>query len=215
MKSRSEIWLRALDELGAQCLVDTQRDAETLSARVAREGDSFFKVALPRMGKDFELALSHRRIPRTLFRGFSRQKLKVTRLDADYEFPIDTVKLGGGVPKFLGNFMDLVFNADLHMTAAEFEHASAHADLLLVPRLRVPEFHGALTVAQMADAITAIRQLCLMFGKEKEQCSQPRVDAAYRQYVETDKELDRPLWTSGPTPSSEEVSSLLSGGLSE
>jgi hypothetical protein len=166
------------------------------------------------MGKDFELALSHRRIPRTLFQGFSRKKLKVTRLDADYEFPIDTLKIGGGVPKFLGNFMDLVFNADLHMTAAEYEHASAHADLLLVPRLRDP-LGGALTMAQMADAITAIRQLCLMFGKEKEQCSEPRVNAAYRQYVETDKELDRPLWTSGPTPSSEEVSSLLSGGQSE
>lgn len=213
MKSRSEIWLCALSELGAQCSVNTHRDANNAASRVAREGDTFFKVTLPQFGKDLETALSMSRIPRSLFKGYRRSKLEVVVLDGNYEFPMYSRKFSGGNPQFLGGFLDLVFRNKLEMTADALSFAEGRPDVLLVPQIR-REMTGE-EVARMADAITAIRQLCLMFSKERELCTPARTSAAYDQFISTDKELDRPLWTSGSTPSSEEIDSLLFGGRSE
>lgn len=199
MKSRSEIWLRALDELGAQCSVSTQRDAETLASRVAQEGESFFTLTLPAFGKDLEQALSYSRIPRHCFTGFKRAKLEVDVL-SDYQMVLYSKKFGGGNPRFLGGFLDLVFCDNLQMHEDELRFAEAHPSIMLVPRLRRDGDLG-----RMADAITAIRQLCLMFSKEKERCSDSRVEAAYRSYIETEKEIDAPLWTVDRTDSSEKA----------
>lgn len=211
MKSRSEIWLCALEELGAQCSVSTQRDAVTLAQRAEREGDSFFKVTLPRFAKDFELSLAHRRIPPLLFKGFARNTFTVNIVN-NRGSQVNHLKLKCGVPKFLGGFLDLVFASEMQVKLAEYDvyHHTPAADLLHCP----PLINEADYMRQ-ADAVAAIRQLCLMFGKEKEHCSDSVVEAAYGSFMETDKELDRPLWTSGPMPSSEEIGSLMSGGLSD
>jgi hypothetical protein len=107
--------------------------------------------------------------------------------------------------------MDLVFRSHLEMTVDELLFAGDHRSVLLVPHLR----KNAQDVARMADAITAIRQLCLMFGKEKELCSATRTKAAYDAFIETDKELDAPLGTSELQPSSREECSPTPEGRSD
>lgn len=211
MKSRSEIWLCALEELGAQCSVSTQRDAVTLAKRVEQEGDSFLKVALPRFARDFEMSLSQRRIPTEFFKGFARNPFTI-------EFTqngmiLTELKTAGGTPKFLGGFMDLVFTNKLQVT--EYEHSlyeGTPAEALLhTPRVREENVN----ILQLADAIGAIRQLCLMFAKEKELCSPSIVERAYDTFTETDLELELPLGTSGLSNSSEADGSLTPERLSE
>lgn len=204
MKSRSEIWLAALEDMGQQCSVSTQRDAETLAQRVSQEGDSFFTITLPKFGKDLELSLSHSRIPRDRFYGFRRKKLVIDIVDGQYGFKLEDRKFGGGNPQFLGGFLDLVFSDNLEMTYDELSFAQAHPSVMLVPRLR----RDSKDIARMADAINAIRQLCLMFGKEKERCSDANVDKAYRTFIQTDEELDAPLGTSEHSGSSERISKM-------
>lgn len=191
MKSRSEIWLCALEELGAQCSVNTRRDAETLASRVKREGDTFLKVALPRYAKDLELSLRIGYIPWDAFEGFKRRKFEVMFRDPMSPFSAEVVGVHhGGAPRFLGGFMDLIFtqNGTTNVLFDPKDGAGGAADLFgHLPVIRRDN------VFQAADAIAAIRQLCLMFGKEKEQAAPKFVNAAYDAFVETDKELDRPL----------------------
>lgn len=211
MKSRSEIWLRALEELGAQCSVNTQRDAETLAKRVAREGDEFLLVTLPSFGKDFELSLSLGTIPHHAFHGFKRSKLEVDILSDDiYRNVVGEHEHKWGNPRFLGGFLDLVFRDTLQMNAAEYASACIHQSFMLRPVLRVSD---TTDLMRMADAVAAIRQLTLMFGKEKEQCAPDRTVAAIRAFIETDKELDGPLGTSGLFPFSKGDGSQTSEGL--
>lgn len=215
MKSRSEIWLCALEELGAQCSVSTQRDAETLAKRVAREGDSFFTVTLPKYGKDFELSLSMRRIPRDLFKGFARSKLNIDFVDDQYGWVLSSTKMAGGTPKFLGGFMDLLFNTTIETNYDEFEVVSNNSIMSavsLVPRLRSFEQDEVL---KAADAVAAIRQLCLMFAKEKASAPPKAIEHAYGQFVETDEELDSPLGIVEEISFSKEDFSTKSEGLSE
>lgn len=211
MKSRSEIWLCALAELGAQCSVSTQRDAVTLAQRVEQEGDSFLKIALPRFARDFEQSMAQRRIPTEFFQGFARNPFTIEFTQNG--MVLTELKTAGGTPKFLGGFMDLVFTNTLQVT--EYEHSlyeGTPAEALLhIPRIREEN----VDILRMADAIGAIRQLCLMFGKEKERCSQSIVEASYSAFAETDKELELPLGTSGLTSSSEDVGSLTPDRLSE
>jgi hypothetical protein len=215
MKSRSEIWLCALEELSAQCSVSTQRDAETLAKRVAREGDSFFTVTLPKYGKDFELALAMRRIPRDLFKGFARSKLNIDFIDEQYGWCVSSTKMAGGTPKFLGGFMDLLFNTTIETNYDEFEFVSNNSTMsavTLVPQLRAfaPD-----EVIRAADVVAAIRQLCLMFAKEKASAPPKAIERAYDQFVQTDEELDSPLGIVEEISFSKEDSSTKSEGLSE
>lgn len=212
--SRSEIWLRTLKDFGVQCSVNTHHDEVTMLRRSSQEGESFFTTTLPQFGKDFEQALALRRIPRHLFRGFRRKQLAIIHMDEAYGFPLDSHKMGGGVPHFLSGFLDLVFVNTLQMTEAEIEYSSTlDPDVIYVPHLRT-SMSGDET-AKFADAVTAIRQLCLMFGKEKELCSESRTEAAYRQFIETDKDLTLPLRMSGNPFSSEVGNSLSSDGQSD
>lgn len=189
MKSRSEIWLCALKELGSQCSVSTQRDAETLASRISKEGDSFLMVALPTFAKDLERSLSIGRIPKDAFVGFGRQRFTIwSKPDGEHADWFET-SAASGAPKFLGGFLDLLFMRELHLNAHQTSmNAGLSGSWVWEPRLRLdvdPELQ--------ADAIAAIRQLCLMFGKEKERCSDSVVKAAFAAFRETDKELDAPF----------------------
>jgi hypothetical protein len=112
MRSRSEIWLSALKELGAQCSVDTTRDALTVARRVEHEGDTFFKVTLPQFGKDLERSLSNEGIPIDAFCGWARRDHMVTVVWTDDDDPdwrgVKHKKYRHGLPKFVGGFMDRV-----------------------------------------------------------------------------------------------------------
>jgi hypothetical protein len=160
MKSRSEIWLCALIELGAQCSVETQRDVKTMTDRVAAEGESFFTTTLPKFGKDLEMALALQRITPELFQGFKRRRLHIDVYNDDWSMGLYELDKPGGTPQFLGGFLDLLFDNTLATREAELDL------LLLSPVKGVPRLKRDFSLSQ-ADAIAAIRQLTLMFGKEK------------------------------------------------
>jgi len=186
MKSRSEIWLRALEELGAQCSVSTTRDAQTAVSRLKREGESFFTLALPAFGKELERALALDGIPRNLFTGWSRKKEKIKLFLPSGPARVKQVP---GAPEFLSGFLDLVFKHETSVgISASFQE---ELSLDLYPQIRIPANEEEKLV--MADAIAAIRQLCLMFSKEKELCSDSLQKEAIAQYLKTDQELDQPL----------------------
>jgi len=189
MKSRSEIWLRALEELGAQCSVSTTRDAETLARRVAQEGESFFTLTLPAFGKAFEQCLARREIPSTAFQGWKRGDMLVNFV-VDSTLVIDsTLFKGRGIPKFLGEFLGLVFR---DVDSVPCSYAEISDDYLeSVPTLR--NFYEGVAFDRQVGAVAAVRQLTLMFAKEKVLCTDDKVDRAFKSYVETDQELDNPL----------------------
>jgi len=96
---------------------------------------------------------------------------------------------GRGTPKFLGGFLDLVFNS-----VRWVPHTLVEVDEFdMSTRAVVSEFDNPDDVQRQADAVAAIRQLTLMFSKEFRLAPDSKVDAAIKQYVATDKELDNPL----------------------
>lgn len=236
MKSRSEIWVQALEELGAQCSVDTARDATTVERRAAQEGDSFFKVTLPQFAKDLEKSLATGFIPADAFTGWSRRNRTVyivsntASVDCDArsanEPDLFQVKVNSGIPRFLGGFMELVFVDDRVISKSTWDdsiewllHEAADrkmsnqvkqtvADLLppvlsdlvsdgiegLRPRFITPNEEKEIDTA--AGAIHAIRQLCLMFSKEKELPAQRDIDNEIARFVEIDEELEGSLMQS-------------------
>lgn len=234
MKSRSEIWLTALEELGNQCSVDTARDAETCVRRAAQEGDSFFKVTLPQFAKDLERSLAAGHIPADNFVGWARRNRDVFVVSddtfianddyADTDGALLNFKVAGGIPRFLGGFMDLVFSDDRVVSKSTWDgalewilHESTEGDVpnqvkqtvkdLLPPVLYdfVPySLEGSLdrsdltpneqrSVDDAASAIHAVRQLCLMFSKEKELPAQRDIDNEIARFVDIDEELEKVL----------------------
>jgi len=223
MKSRSDVWLRALEDLGAQCSVSTHRTAETFAMRVEREGDSFMKVTLPQFAKDLERSLDAGGISPELFTGFGRQKRRI-RFCSDSSFdPKKTVsmKMPGGTPKFLGEFLDLVFN---DTEQVKIDHAgdvepngSISADEPIYNLFRghtdpdegwsmdyVRDVVSEVPVSirffkdrneriRAGYAVRAVRQLCLMFNKERELCSEENITRALNAFLMTDQELVLPL----------------------
>jgi hypothetical protein len=233
MKGRSEIWLAALEELGNQCSVDTARDAETCVRRAAQEGDSFFKVTLPQFAKELESSLAAGHIPTTSFTGWGRRNRNVFVVSDD-SFVADNeaydsstlfqFKTGGGIPKFLGGFLELVFADDRVISKSTWDgalewllHEATEGEVpnlvrhtvqdLLPPALfdiLSDSIEGKLdreyitpnetrAIEDAADAIHAIRQLCLMFSKEKELPAQRDIDNAIARFVEIDEELEETL----------------------
>jgi len=209
MKSRSEIWEGALMDFGALCSVDTQRDAETMRRRAAAEGDSFFTVTLPEFGKQFEYCLDAQCIAPVNFRGWARQPVRIKQIMRSSDRVTAQEALPVGPPKFLGGFFDLLFSwCDTLCTTdpREFDwivegmrEDPDYGALSLWPTLFLksgdeewtynggPEFHV------MANAVAAIRQLTLMFGKEKNDAPDKAKHQALQAYEATDQELDSPL----------------------
>lgn len=212
MIDRGTLWAAALEDLGSRCSVDTTRDMEYVAERIAAEGESFLTTALPQFGKDFELALEEASISNAMFSGFGRRSRTIKIVDES-----KTVKLGGGVPKFLQGFVSLVFDDAYDVTSDEFRQMQyvvnqvqlsqssefgsrgTHNELVLhhmfPPREREIFEDNVGSISVIADAIAAVRQLCLMFGKEKSMCSDLNVNAAVEEFVRTDEELIIPFST--------------------
>lgn len=215
MIDRGTLWAATLEDLGRRCSVDTTRDAEYVAERIAREGESFLTTALPQFGKDFERSLEDLAISHTMFAGFGRRSRRLNSLDGH-----DRIEYRGGIPKFLQGFVSLVFDDSYDVTRDELRNLAEivrrtndtrRAGILrdanvegaagepifvqdLLPPLAIPTSgKNERELAMMADAIAAVRQLCLMFGKEKSLCSQTLVDKAVEEFVATDKELMAPF----------------------
>lgn len=215
MIDRCALWVAALEDLGSMCSVDTTLDVAYAKQRIAAEGESFLTTALPQFGKDFELSLEDMTISSTMFKGFGRRNRRLNNL-SDH----DRLEFRGGVPKFLQNFTTIVFddayditrdelnnlrhmvktvndkNRSEDLRSADLFHVKSspvYVEDLLPPLARPVSGTSEAEKLRMADAIAAVRQLCLMFGKEKSVCSESLVDKAVEEYVMTDEDLINPF----------------------
>lgn len=140
MKSLMQLWQTVLDDVSTGCCTSTDHDLKKAMARFKHEGESFLTITLTNFGGDFQKSLDQGFVDPCHFLGFSRK---------------------GGLPRFLGGFLDLVFDR-------------ATGRLLDVPSI---------------DAIFAIRQLTLMFGKILLPCSEERVSKAIDGYIVCEQEI--------------------------
>lgn len=140
MKSLLMLWERVAVDMATRCCTCTIRDFKTVTERSRHEGISFITITLPAFGKDFERSLELGQVDRRLFQGFSWK---------------------AGLPRFLGGFLDLVFDRD----------------------------SGVLLDEPSIDAILAVRQLTLMFGKISLPASDGRRRKAMEAYVQSEKEV--------------------------
>jgi len=126
--------------MGDWCHISTAADLKTIRRRIEHEGLSFLTITLPNFGKDLQKGLSRGFVAHDLFVGFS---------------------YAGGLPRFLGGFLELVFDRGT----------------------------GVLLDSPSIDAIRAVHQLTSMFGKIELPCSQEREDQAIDRYVECEQEV--------------------------
>ena len=140
MKSLIELWAEVSLELGTLCYVSTTRDIKTVTCRSEHEGISFLTISLSDFGKSFEKSLSLEYVDHDAFPGFSRWR---------------------GLPRFLGGFLDRVFDRD----------------------------SGRLLSSPSRDSIYAVRQLTRMFSKIEIPCSDARNTRALERYVQCEQEV--------------------------
>ena len=164
MKSPMLLWKGIATELGDRCRVCTTRDFETVSRRVENEGVSFLTITLPDFGKDFDEALAQGQVDHTMFAGFGFHR---------------------GTPRFLGGFLDLVFDRS----------------------------SGVLLDSPSIDAILAIRQLTRLVSKILLPCSNERERAAFDAYIQAEREIEQAEleWTTDDVRKFSRVSRLLFG----
>ena len=140
MKSLIVLWNSVAVDSAARCRTSATMDINTVHSRVKHEGFSFLTITLPSFGKDFQKSLNQGIVAHDMFGGFSRH---------------------GGLPRFLGGFLELVFDRST----------------------------GVLLDEPDIDAILAIRQLTLFFSKILLPCSDARVKDAMSDYVQCDREV--------------------------
>jgi len=185
MKSRSEIWFAVLAEAGTACSVNTTLDRKTVERRVAAEGDSFFTVTLPKFEKELIQSISNGRIHADAFPGFERSVVRDVQSGLSYR----------GRPKFLGGFLDLLFCS--RRGVLDVETGLWHDEIVPEP-VWTPMDPTDLD-PRVPMALKSLRQLCLLFSKEKDLCDPERVEQAIESYVLTDKHVIDPLATSEET----------------
>jgi len=140
LKSLILLWKMIADDYAIRCCTSTTLDWKTVQGRYKHEGLSFLTIALPNFGKDTQKCLDQGLVDRDMFQGFSWH---------------------AGLPRFLGGFLDLVFDRNT----------------------------GVLLPDPNVDAILAIRQLTLIYSKMLIPCSDARDKAAMKEYVQCDQEV--------------------------
>ncbi len=140
MKRLTYLWQLTLKDLGVRCCTSTFRDSKRVTDRVEHEGVSFLTITLPKFGSDFEKSLDRGFVAHDLFTGF---------------------RFRGGLPEFLGGFLELVFDHDSGRLLSDPDVAS----------------------------IFAVRQLTRLFSKILLECSDARREAAIEGYLTVEKEL--------------------------
>jgi len=142
MKSFVELSRILLLECGRQLGVDTKRDIHTLVTRHAKEGDSFITIALPAFCQSLERALDRGHV-----------------VNDDWSGP-SWAKSSPGYPRFLGGFLNLVFDA-----------------------------RGYLRPDVDPDVVYLLRQFLLVRKKVWAIASEKRQSAALSGYIECEKEI--------------------------
>jgi len=136
------LWSVLLNEFGERCCTSTTLDLQKAKRRVEHEGLSFLTITLPAFCKDFEKSLEEGKVDRDLFTGF---------------------QFRGGLPLFLGGFLDRVFDRG----------------------------SGVLLQDPDIESIFAIRQLTLIFSKILLPCSPEREASAIAGYLQCEQEVRR------------------------
>lgn len=149
MKSLFSLFTTVVQELGRQCQVSTDRDLKTATVRYEHEGLAFLAITLSNYCKDLQKGLSQGWIDRDQFQGFSWT---------------------GGLPRFLGGFLDRVFDRST----------------------------GRLLDEPCKDSLFALRQITLLFGKIEVPCSDARNRKALQGYIECEQEVRRNDGTISP-----------------
>lgn len=140
MKSLLLLWQEAAEELAAWCHTSVAHDINTVVRRSNKEGTSFLTITLPAFAKDFEKSLEQKQVAHDSFSGFKRK---------------------GGLPLFLGGFLERVFDRET----------------------------GSLLDSPEIDSIFAVRQLTLIFGKILIPCTPAREKGAIDGYIRCEQEL--------------------------
>jgi hypothetical protein len=140
MKSLMSFLQEVLIDLGTWCCTSTTRDYQTISRRVEHEGLSFLTITLADFGKELETALDQGHVGPDQFTGFQRT---------------------GGLPRFLGGFLDQVFDRST----------------------------GRLLQEPSVVCIWAIRQLTLMWSKIYLECTPTRQKGAIDNYLECENDV--------------------------
>ncbi len=140
MKSLMLLSLVVTRECGDIVGASTVRDCKTIADRFEHEGMSFLTITLPQFAKDFERSLAREEVRHDLFHAFAWQ---------------------GGLPRFLGGFLDKVFD------------------------------RGTGRLLDMVDpeAVRAVRQICLLHGKILINCTPERERKAIEGYIETENHV--------------------------
>lgn len=141
MKSLMSLVQDVLTDVGTWCGISTTHDSKTIERRFANEGLSFLTITLPSFAKDLQKGLEQGKVDSQLFQGFRQGR--------------------GGLPLFLGGFLDLIFDRK----------------------------SGLLVDEPSIDAIFAIRQISLLCSKVNISCTEKRRDAAIRKFVDNEKEV--------------------------
>jgi hypothetical protein len=140
LKSLTVLWSQLAKEFANRCCTSATKDIETVLGRVEHEGFSFLTITLPSFGKDFQKSLDQGIVDRNSFQGFSWR---------------------AGLPRFLGGFLDRVFDRD----------------------------SGVLVDDPDIEAIIAVRQLTLLFSKILLPCSDARIQKSMQDYIDCDREV--------------------------
>ena len=140
MKSLIVLWKSIAEESAMRCRISATNDIKTVVGRFECEGLSFLTITLPSFGKDFQKSLDQGIVDRNSYQGFSWR---------------------AGLPRFLGGFLDLIFDRN----------------------------SGVLLSEPDIDAILAVRQLTLIFSKVLLPCSDVREKDAMDGYVQCDREV--------------------------
>jgi len=129
-----------LNELGTRCGTSTTRDWKTITSRFEHESLSFLTITLPAFCSDFQKSLEEGKVGHDSFSGFRKK---------------------GGLPLFLGGFLDLVFERGSATVRPDASH----------------------------EAIFAIRQITLMYKKVLVECTPKRRDSAFEKYLEVEQDV--------------------------
>jgi hypothetical protein len=210
MKNRFELWQKALVDLSARCAASTDRDINTVAARIKHEGDAFFDITLPKFGKDFERALAHSAVVKGQFVGWKKHNrdpekgfiscvvkaaatIRSDSLSGERPFEdalrrlydperglFDDELQTAELPDFLSGFTQQLFDVETGL-------------LVEIPGSQDPDWEGSEFLSRQAEVVQAVRQLTLMFGKVKQECSPARNQAAVLSYLNTDREIEETL----------------------
>jgi len=140
MKSVTSFLQEVLNDLGTWCGTSTIHDRKTIMERIEHEGISFLTLSLTDFGRDLQKALDQGFVAHDHFLGFKRS---------------------GGLPRFLGGFLEQVFDRR----------------------------SGRLLDNPSITCIWALRQLTLMWAKISLPCSPAREKAAIEGYVECERSV--------------------------